>query len=267
MTRTHSKLITIVVLLVLLISPSLVLAQVSPRGSGQVQKSMESAICVKVESGASHLIQNLTQREQQLTSRQSDRLNNLNTRQNNRATKLGDLQTQAQNRFDEQYQKLLAKAQTNQEKQAVADFRTAIAAAWAAEKQAIQSAITSWQSDVQQAIASRDGAVATAVSAYKNSVQQAIDQAMTDCNAGTNPATVRSTLMTSLAAARDKFKSDRQAIDKLNDTLTTERTTRQTDVQNAVSTFKTAVQTATATLKSVLGESTTTGSDSSQNSD
>ena len=75
----------------------------------------------------------------------------------------------------------------------------------------------------------------------------------TDCAAGVVPATARATYMASMKAAHDKFKVDRDAIEKLGAKIEALAKIRNTAVKKAMDDFKTAAEAARATLKAALG--------------
>ncbi len=56
-----------------------------------------------------------------------------------------------------------------------------------------------------------------------------------------------------MKSAQDKFKSDRQAIEKLKDSLEPIRATRKQAVEKAIADFKTAMEKARTDLKAAFG--------------
>jgi hypothetical protein len=57
-----------------------------------------------------------------------------------------------------------------------------------------------------------------------------------------------------MKAAQDKFKSDRQAIEKLKDLLEPIRASRKAEVEKAIADFKAAMEKARADLKAAFSE-------------
>jgi len=58
-----------------------------------------------------------------------------------------------------------------------------------------------------------------------------------------------------MKTAQDKFKSDRQAIEKLKDSLEPIRAARKQEAEKAIADFKAAMEKARADLKAALGQS------------
>ena len=112
-------------------------------------------------------------------------------------------------------------------------------------------AISDFRDALDQAIANRKTAVETAKNNYLAAYQAAIDKAKADCAAGIDPAKVRDTLQVALKAAREKFNSDKQAIEKLNLKPLVEA--RQQAFKEALDYFKKAMQEARDKLKAALG--------------
>jgi hypothetical protein len=151
-----------------------------------------------------------------------------------------------------QYAKLEAKAITDAQKQAVANFKVAVEGAVNTRKSAIDSAILTLRQSVGQSVDVRRSAVTAAMNEFKSSKSGAIEKAKADCVAGVDPKTIRETFRASMKVAQDKFKSDYQAIDKLKGSFESVRNTKKQEVETAIAVFKATMEKAKADLKAAF---------------
>lgn len=251
MIKNLSKYVIFLIFGVWLTAPTLTLAQIQQQGtSAQIVNN----ICTRLTNSASKLSQQLMEKEKKITERHTERLNKANARKLDRETKRAERLTQHQERFEKQYEKLLRSAKTDVQKQAVAEFKQTVESARSKKNETLQSAIDSWLQTVQKTLTDRDAAIAKAVSDFKNAVKTASDKAAADCQSGVDPATVRSTLISSLEAARNNFRAERQKLNSLGKTLEDERAKKQQDMKKAVDDYKSAVKEAVAKLQATLSE-------------
>lgn len=245
--RNQFRNLGLAVLVICLFVPSLLFAKTSPSASSAL------GFCSGINALALKLEQRMTNRFGKIEEKRTDAMTNLEERQQKR----DERQEQNRQRFDQNRAEFLAKlearAQTDAQKAALAKFKAAVTEAIKAHRAAIDSAKSAFRQGVEQAIASRKSAVNLATKAYQDAVKAALAKAKADCKAGVEPAAVREELHRALKVARDKFETDRQAIEKLKDSLKPLIEARKAAIAKANQDFQTAIEKARTELKAALG--------------
>ncbi len=154
--------------------------------------------------------------------------------------------------------KLEERATTDAQKQAVAQFKETVNAAISARRAAIDSAIETFRKSVESAITARKTKLDDAENAYRNAVNTAYQKAQTDCASSVEPAQIRTALKANLKSAKEKFNSDREIIEKMQDSMETLIASRKQAVERAIQDFKTAMEKARTDLKAAFPKTATT---------
>jgi len=217
-------------------------------------QASKPSLCSKLTDFVSKFEQKVIGHESKLETKRTDILNRITAKRDERNTKLAGNRTKWDDNRNEHYAKLEERAQTDVQKQAVDTFKVAIEAAVAKRRAAVDAAIQSSRQQTDLLIASRKSSVDGAVNAFKAAVDAAIKIAELDCAGSTDSKTVRQTLISSLKAAQEKFKTDRQAIDKLGPIISQMTTTRNQAIQKAFDDFKAELEAAKTALKAVFPE-------------
>jgi len=271
MMKANSKIISIlgILLIVSLLVPNISFAKsikdwfnIWERNKGQEdQKASESynqiirnrqlQFCNQLVNWTAKIDQTITQRQTKIQERQTERLEKLEQRREDKNGKLEQYREKWEEKWEEHFDKLEDIATTSAQMEALIEFKQAVKEAIASRQAAIDEAISDFRDALDQAIANRKTAVETAKNNYLAAYQAAIDKAKADCAAGIDPAKVRDTLQVALKAAREKFNSDKQAIEKLNLKPLVEA--RQQAFKEALDYFKKAMQEARDKLKAALG--------------
>lgn len=239
----------------IILFPSLVFAQNGNQGVEQKIKNF----CNQLSNLTSRVDQRASGLGEKLQLKRNEIQNKIQERRENRDVKLEQVREKWDANREEHFTKLEEKAQTEEQKQAVIDFKKAVKDAITARRLAIDTAIDDFKAGTDQAIAERKSAIDKLSDEYESAVKEAITKATTDCASGASAATIRQNLANDLKAARDKFNSEKQALDKLQvekDQLIAEK---KAAFDKAISDFKVAMEKARNDFKnSFSGENTTT---------
>lgn len=216
------------------------------------QGNAEKGICARLSTLSLKIDERFANFDARLEAKRTETANRIETRQNEFDARLTEKRAKWDANRDEHFAKLEEKAQTDVQKQALLAFRETVTAAISARRAAIDTANQNFREGVQDAIASRKSAVDTATTTFRNSLKAAFDKANSDCQAGVDPRTVRENLGTDLKAARDKFASDRQEIEKLKTPMETLINTRKEAIKKAIDDFKAAIEKAKTDFKAAF---------------
>jgi len=208
-----------------------------------------TAFCSRIDQIIATIEQRMSDRDAQLQARWQERDANLAKREADRLARLSDNRNIHKENREAQYAKLDAKAITDAQKQAVASFKTTVEAAVLTREAAVDSAISVLQQSVNQSIDARRTAVETVINEFTSAKSAANAKAIADCSAGVDPNTIREAYRASMKVAQEKFKSDFQAIEKLQGSFESVRATKKQAVEQAIADFNVTMEKAKADLK------------------
>lgn len=209
----------------------------------------EKGFCNVVVQHGAQIDQRLTQRKDRVTQRRTERKDRIAERHTLRDQKRQDTRAKADARWLELSTKLQEKATTDEQKQAVVQFKLDVQSAVDTRRVAVDGAVSGFRASMDKAIADYKAVIDLAVADFKASVKAATDQAKADCAAGVASKTVRSTFQNSLKAAREEWKRDRESATKLRTSVEPVIAARKAAIQKAHQDFKTAMTAARAKLK------------------
>lgn len=228
-----------------LILPSLVFAQVIQKNNIK----RDAAFCSKISDTLTNVENRADEREAKIKEKRETRQSTIDERREKRDERLAEFRQRHDENRSEHFQKLMEKALTDEQKQAVTQFQTDINNAIITRKTTIDKAINDFRQGIDNAISSRKTSVDSLISTYKNSIEEAFNKAKTDCDNGIATSEIRTTLRASLKELRQKFENDRKNLDKINDSMDSLITAKRAIFEKAISDFKTAVQAAKEKLK------------------
>ena len=226
------------------ILPAVSLAQTSDNGG---------LFCSKMTTVFSQIDQRMATRQAKLVQFNSQRQSTIASNESRVDAQLAQKRTNWSADRAKQYAALEAKTKTEQQKQAVATFKTAMEAAIATRQAGVNTAVSTFRTGLDQNIATRNTAIKSAITAFNNSTSAAQSKAEADCSAKVRPLTIAKTYRASMMAARNEYANALRAIEKINVRGLVE--TRRVAVKKAVDDFQTSAQQARATLKVAFGES------------
>lgn len=200
-----------------------------------------------------------------ILSRLDDRIEKVEERLDARDTKLDEhfvtIDTRrATNRStwednrDDRYVKILALADTDAEKQAVALYETVLEAAVKTRQSAVDAAVTTFRSGLDQSVKKRETGVTTAMDHFRTSTEAAFEKAKAGCAGDAVNLAVRSDFRSDLRAAKDQLKSDINALDKIRTDRSSLASARQSAIEAAVKTFESEAEAAREILKNAFGK-------------
>ncbi len=204
--------------------------------------------CATLDKRATEVNSKIDDKKEKLDIRQHDRLNKKSADRSERDTKLEMHRDGWDDHRGERITKLEAKATTDAQKAAVAQFNTTMTAAINARRSAIDTAISTFRTGVDSITGTRVSAVDTAIATFKTARQSALEKAKTDCAAGVDSKTAKATFEASMKAALNTFKAAKTAVIKKND-VTVLSQARKAAIEKAVADFKVTMDAAQATLK------------------
>lgn len=210
--------------------------------------------CERILALYSNVTQKFVSQETKITQKRGEITSSIQQRWEERDVKLENVRDKWSKNRQEQFKKLEEKFQGDTQKQALIVFETAVSAAISARKTAIDAAIATYRQGVEQIKSDRQVKIDAAKTAYKNAVNAAYEKAKTDCANGVNTTTIRPNLKDAIAAAKTKYQSDYQAIEKISTTMDQFITVRNAAIKKAIQDFKAAMERARTDFKTAMGQ-------------
>jgi hypothetical protein len=197
--------------------------------------------------------QRLADKEAKLKATRDARDLKLSERRQERDSKLAEARDNADSKHTEVVNKLLAKATTDEQKEAVIAFQTAVQAAVTAKRSAIDQARNDFKLGVDNAIAMRKSSMDAAVKTFSDEVTSAESKAKADCAvSGADAAKIREAFRASVEASRAKIKEAVQSAQKVGATAASLNDTRKQAFDNAQNVFRSAMEKARTDLRAAF---------------
>lgn len=190
-----------------------------------------------------------------IAAKRAEAQTRLDERKTSHDTKLAEARAKEDEMRDERVADLEVIADTDAEKQALEKFQADVAAAVTVRRAATDLANEAFRDGLKAKIAARASAVDAATTTFNAAVRAALAKAKADCASGVSPASVRTTLMASLKAAREKMQSDLQEIAKLGPQVKALIDVRVAAHEKAMADFHASLDAAKAELKAAFDAS------------
>ncbi|MCS7092670.1 MAG: hypothetical protein NZM26_04960 [Patescibacteria group bacterium] len=216
--------------------------------------SSKFGVCSRIDKIYENVENRAREREQSLRQKLDKRKENLEERQNRRAQLLQERRRNWDENRNERYEILMSKAKTEEQKLAVANFKSAVEAAVQKRRDIIDRAVQDFRKGMDSAVKNREDAVKKAVETYQKNRKEAFEKARTACQAGKDPSEIRATLHSDLEAAVKKFRSDKSSVEKIGESVKSLSEARKLAVEQAVNDFRATLKAEVSKLRSALEE-------------
>lgn len=210
--------------------------------------------CDRLGSISTNIEKRISNREEQFRRHKDNRLEKFLQHASSTAERLDNTRDQWDENRKEHYDKLLERANTDAQKQAVEKFRAAMDAATAKRRAAIDAAIKTFQTDVKNMLGSRKGGLEKAAADFRTAEQGAFKEAKDACAAGKQIKDIRQTFNKKLQKAQRSFEGDRKDANRLGVGLDGLARKRQEAFREAREAYESAARKARIDLKAAFGE-------------
>ncbi|MCL5436036.1 MAG: hypothetical protein M1275_03055 [Patescibacteria group bacterium] len=211
----------------------------------------DPAVCTRIDAFMEKLQVGLGQANTNLAQVRTERSHNLQNRAEQNDEKLSGIRDSADSNREQFYEKLQARATTDQQKQAVETFRNAVEAAVQVRQAAVDAAIETFRQGLGEAAQVRQETTERARTTFQAAVQAAEEKAKADCET-VDAATVRTQLLADLHKARTQLQANIKVANQVQTTLQQLKQTRRQAIEKAFDAFHAAFQTALSDLKAAF---------------
>lgn len=213
----------------------------------------ERPVCERFASFKTRSDAQATKRKDKFSQQLEARAEKLTDRRDARAERIEAHRVKFDQVLAEHIARLNARATNAEQAAAVAEFEKAVKEAMAKRRAAVSAAHQAFIKGVQDAVTARRQALAASATTYYSAIGTAIDQAVANCDAGTDPSTVKSELQTAIRSAKEDFREARASTAKVGPNVSELTKVRREAVQKARDEFKATVEAARDKLKEILG--------------
>ncbi len=213
------------------------------------QERQATNVCERVAQFSEDFNQKVSTQENNIKTRQQERLTNWSDKTSEADAKLDKLRSNWEINRDEQFAKLDAAATSDEQKKAVNAFEVATKAAITTRQVAVDIAIKTFREGVKNAIATRQGQVDDIVSTSSSNREMALAKVKADCEAGKDVVTVQADFQNGVKGLRTKIQNDHQNVAKVSSTVQALIQTRRTAVEKAMNDFKATMEQSRVALK------------------
>ncbi len=219
----------------------------------KTEANRSTTTCKSIDQLATKVQSQLSERKTKVDSKRIDIYVKTSTHRENRDTELVNKRADWDTKRQENFDTLRAKAKTDEQKQAVEDYVTAITEAIKTRRMANDIAFMTFKNTVDDLKKTISESVNGNISTTTASINQTITDAKVSCASGQSADTVRQTVKSKLEAARQRSKADRESITK-NDLLKAATQKRNDDIKLNNEAFKTSTTVAREQLKTAFKE-------------
>lgn len=134
---------------------------------------------------------------------------------------LGEARSKSDQRRNEWYIRLSDQANTDTEKDAFVAFKQSIEKAIEKRRDTVDEVIVAFRNGVDETLEGRRTSMETVKESFQKAVDAAFTQVDADCIAGRTTSEIKKSFQNNLKAAREKLKTDKKQLDKVNQTIET----------------------------------------------
>ena len=189
----------------------------------------------------------ITKAEEKESTYQTNRNTNFAKKQSVADEKKALVRTNADAKRATNWDKMINKAKTDDQKTAVTTYKTAVQTAIDARRTAVDATIKTYRDGLAQIIVTNTGSVNTATTTFKASVTSALEKARTDCANNVSSKTVKADFTKAVNDAKTILKASRKDATTNSEAISLKKT-RDDAIKLIEITFKTATDKAHADL-------------------
>lgn len=240
--------------------PVLVAAQAIPTSpvrneasNGTSTGKGSEAVCSNLATRAAESLDRFPSRLDELKSKETAREARRLEQWNKHLANLDQKRAEQDARIAAHTVKLNDKAQSDDQRQAVVVFQSAVQAAIQARRTAVDAALDAFRKGIADALAARKSGVEKALDDFTVAFKAAASKAEVDCASGIAPRTVRTTFTSAVKTTRASLTAARKAGNNFGETMKQLTAAKKVALDKAQGDFKAALEKAKVDLKAAIG--------------
>lgn len=222
------------------------------------QKAKETTFCEKISILENKIGQKTSLNKSQIETKKQERLQKWQTYLDQMDAKMMEIRTRKEANLKVHFDMLEEKAETEEQKNAVAEFEKSLQTALATRNTSIDATLSQFRVEVKKLQTERKTELEKEVSAFLSSQKEAFSKAKLDCASGVDSETVKNDLKKSLTSEKEEFQVVKSNAEKNRMQMQMLIQTRNQAMQEAKDAFRISVETSAKDLKVVFPEVTNT---------
>ncbi|MFA6160397.1 MAG: hypothetical protein WC678_04925 [Parcubacteria group bacterium] len=222
----------------------------------EVQENRSEKTCAMISNQAEQIQNRLTERIAKLTQKRTETQSNIAERVAQRTAKRTERRAKWEQTKTANWEKLQSKAQTDEQKAAVAKFIAIVQTAVKNKNDAVDAILTQLRAEIQTQNNERKSEIDAQIATYKNAVASITSQVQSDCSAGKDAKTIRESYRTQMKQARETFQNRERNREEFNAEIKTLKDAKKSEVRTILETFKKTVEDAKVELRSAFPATT-----------
>lgn len=205
-------------------------------------RALNQVICNKLDATTQQIQNKELTRETKLSNQRKTYEQNVIAKRAERDTKQNNLITEELVKRTAKYNVLLTKAKTDEQRQAVNDFKIVVEQAIQTRRDAIKLAQKNYQDGIDALYQSRKQTIDSLLISFKTSTDKALREARTNCARDISGKTIETQLKQNVEQAHAVIKTKRDSMKQINTDLAKLAQARTEAVQKAEAIFQNTIQ-------------------------
>jgi flavin-binding protein dodecin len=210
--------------------------------------------CDRVSEAYSRFGQKIDELNEKLNQKRAQITVRLEERRENRDVRFIQKREKWDLNREEHFAMLEEKAGTDEQKQALLDFKQIVTQAIIDRREAIDQAIEDFRKGVEDLKVSRFADVDQVIVSYRNELRLAFENAQKQCDQGSEQGSISQGLRNQLKNAKNGFLSNKEIIDKIGDGIQNLIDAKEEAMQKAKDDFKDTIAQALLDFKAAFPE-------------
>lgn len=209
-------------------------------------------ICNRVDGLSDKIDQNILRKQQNLEMLHKDKSKKMQSNFEEKTKQINSTRIQWDKNRDIHYKKLSEKAQNEDQKTAIEQFKTTIEDAVQKRRSAFDKATQEYRDSIELTINNKKNGIDAIVNNYKLELSKAKDQANLDCQNNKDESEIRSNFNSRLQTSKITLVSDKDGVDQILLQINAAKQIRLDAIQKATQEFQLTLHSAKETLKSSI---------------
>jgi len=231
-------------------------ATIEDKKADQAQNIIDR-VCQKIEKAYSKIVEKGQGLENRIDAKREQKEAAYTKRVEEKNQERVALRAKVDENFAANLEKLMTRAETEEQKKAVSQFQKTVEAARTLRRATIDKANETFRTEVKNQIRLREENLSGSTETFKASVQAAFDSAQASCEKGTDIKAVRDAFKDSLKTAREKLQNENQNRERIGENVSAAAKVRNEIQEKANQAFKTTLGKAIQDLNVYFSDSST----------
>lgn len=218
------------------------------------RESTNPLICNRMDELSNKIEKNLSNKQQALDKRRNEQSKKIQNNHDNKTAEITKLRNQWDKNRSNHYDKLNEKATTQEQKDAIEQFKNAIESAVAKRRATFDQATQDYRDTIDYAINNKQNGIDQVVSIYKTNIGLAKDQLNQDCQQNKTDSEIRSKFNKSIEEAKNALNGNVNGVDQIALQVNQAKQARASILNQSVQEFRSTVESAKLKLQTALSQ-------------